>query len=81
MGKKQTDFQRKVYECVRTAGPLGASTWQIAQMAFPEKWKVRAGRGALIGHIDNAGEVLGLVRLAPKTQFCDATFYIPGIFA
>ena len=53
-----------------------SNTWEIAQVAFPEKWAKRSGRGALIGHIDRAGMKMGdlLVRLPPKTRFDAATF-------
>lgn len=53
-----------------------ASTWEIAQIAFPEKWAKRSGRGALIGHIDRAAQKMPdfLIRLAPKTRFDAATF-------
>ena len=71
-----TEFQKAILWAVERGVNRMASTWQIAQVAFPEKWKKPSGRGALIGHIDRAGQKMPdlLVRLAPKDQWDAATF-------
>lgn len=71
--KPLTEFQQKIKACI-LARPNGhASTWEIAQIAFPEKWGKRSGRGALIGHIDRQGrKINGVVRLPPRNRFDEA---------
>ena len=69
-----TDFQKKIIAFLETRDfhNYMENTWIIAQSAFPEKWARRSGRGALIGHIDRAGQKAGLIRLPPKDQFGEA---------
>ena len=71
-----TNFQKGVLWAVERGLNQMATTWEIAQVAFPEKWAKKSGRGALIGHIDRAGQKMEdlLVRLDPKDQFSHATF-------
>ena len=64
-----TDFQKRIIAVLHKFPNGMASTWSIAQAAFPEKWARQSGRGALIGHIDRAGQKAGLTRLPPKDQF------------
>lgn len=49
-----TAFQQRIYDFLKTQPNRYASTWIIAQRAFPEKWKKAAARGALVGHITRA---------------------------
>lgn len=82
-GKKRerelTEFQQAILAAVRRNPNQQASTWEIAQIAFPDRWAKRSGRGALIGHIDRAGQKMSdlLVRLPAKDQYDSATFCVP----
>lgn len=68
-----TEFQNAILEYVK--GRQSATTWEIAQDVFPEKWAHRSGRGALIGHIDRAGGAMPqLVRLPAKHQHDSVVF-------
>ena len=79
--KRRTEFQGRVLRYVISRGHHGADCWEIAQGEFPEKWKHRAGRGALVGHIDRAGSSLSeLVRLPPKDRFDSPSFFQKGLF-
>ena len=71
-----TEFQKSILRAVEKGRNCMANTWEIAQVAFPEKWAKRSGRGALIGHIDRAAQKMPdlLVRLDPKTRYDAATF-------
>lgn len=75
----QTQFQKRVARFILdNVGPLSTvDCWQIAQGAFPEKWKNRASRGALVGHIDRVATALGFIRLAPGNRFASAEFGMP----
>ena len=76
-GGKVTDFQQRIIQFLKAQPMTMESTWVIAQGAFPEKWAHRSGRGALIGHIDRAGQKVGLTRLPPKDQYGEAVFALP----
>ena len=67
-----TEFQKRIIAVLYKFPNCMAGTWSIAMTAFPEKWERRSGRGALIGHIDRAGQKAGLIRLSPKHQFDEA---------
>jgi hypothetical protein len=49
-----TEFQKAILWAVEKGVNQMACTWTIAQVAFPEKWVKRSGRGALVGHIVTA---------------------------
>ncbi len=69
-----TEFQRKILEYV--CKQRNASTWEIAQNVFPEKWARLSGRGALIGHIDRAASSMSeLIRLPPRDEHGEAEFW------
>lgn len=69
-----TEFQKAILWAVETEPSRSLSRWGIAQKAFPEKWKRRQGRGALIGHIDRAAAKMPqhLIRLPPLGRWSDA---------
>jgi len=70
-----TDFAYRILKYVKKHGD--ASTWNIAQNVFPEKWKKRSGRGALIGHIDRvASKLPQLTRLPPRDQYGEVEFWL-----
>ena len=59
-GNAMTKFQQRIVD-VLPLFPNGiASTWEIAQKAFPEKLAKRGGRGVLVAHIRRAGYELEL---------------------
>jgi hypothetical protein len=72
-----TDFQKRIIALLKECSNRMATTWAIAEQAFPEKWAHRAGRGAIIGHIDRAGVKAGLIRLPPKDQYGEAMLCLP----
>ena len=72
-----TDFQQRIKAFLKICPNCMATTWEIAQEAFPEKWERRSGRGALIGHIDRAGIKAGLVRLPPRDEYGEAWLALP----
>lgn len=76
MNGELTDFQKAILWAVEQGTNQMASTWEIAQVAFPDKWKKRSGRGALIGHIDRAGQKMSdiLARLPPRDEHGEAIF-------
>lgn len=78
MAGKHTDFQRRVLEYVQqhSTGGKNVSAWVIAQNAFPEKWAKKAGRGALVGHIDRAADAVGLGRIPGADQFADPSYFV-----
>lgn len=78
MSKKMTEFQRSILIAVPKGLNQMMSTWEIAQEAFPKRWRNPASRGALVGQIDKAGRKLKkcLVRLDPKNEHDDATFAV-----
>lgn len=49
--KELTEFQQRIVQCLEEHWNRCRSTWEIAQLEFPEKWKKRSARGALIRHI------------------------------
>ena len=63
-----TEFQKRIIEYLKGCPNRMDSRWGIAQGAFPEKWRKRAGRAAIIGHIDRAARKAGLVRFIPSSQ-------------
>lgn len=65
-----TDFQQAIVRALEKGPNQQLSRRVIAQIAFPEKWKRRQGRGALIGHIDRACLKMPdvVVRLDPKRK-------------
>jgi hypothetical protein len=71
---KVSEFQQQIIDHLKTCPNQMDSTWSIAQKAFPEKWKRRSGRGALIGHIVRAASKLdSVVILPPKGEYGDYT--------
>ncbi len=69
---EMTEFQKRIVKALAGFPNSQASTWEIATQVFPEKWEHRSGRGALIGHIDRAGQKVGLIRLPPKDEHGEA---------
>ena len=66
-----TEFQKAILWAVEKGTNEMACTWTIAQVAFPEKWAKRSGRGALVGHIVTAAmkmpDLVGVI--AAKDKF------------
>ncbi len=64
-----TEWQKRILKFLESAPNCMASTWEIAINVFPETWLRHSSRGALIGHIDRAGQKMGLVRLPPQGEY------------
>ena len=68
-----TEFQKRILKFVKQSPNAMASCWTIAQLEFPEKWKNKSGRGAVIGHIDRRGSAIeGMIRLTPRDRYDSA---------
>lgn len=78
-----TEFEACTLQAVVNEPSRSASTWVIAQTAFPEKWARVSGRGALIGHIDRAGRRLDdyLSRSPPADRWDAARFTLRLLYA
>jgi hypothetical protein len=49
-----TEFQKEILCVLEKRPERRASIWVIAQIAFADKWKKLASRGALVGNIRKA---------------------------
>lgn len=77
-----TDFQWKIIMFLQKRGNDGSGGWGIAAGAFPERWKKRAARGAMVGHIRRACWKMqhAVIRSPPKDQWDDSRYYLRGEF-
>jgi hypothetical protein len=69
-----SQFQARIVQFVQRCPNQQASTWRIAQEAFPDQWDKPASRGMLISHIVRSAYRLvemGALAwvIAPETRF------------
>lgn len=61
-----TEFQERIREYVERCPNQMAGVYTVAANVFPERWKRRAARGAMTGHVRRAAEV------------CSGLIFLPG---